>query len=73
MARVSGPWGAVAWLSGYNAEKTLAGAAFLIGSDIVLTCAHVIRDHLGLPTPTPPEPPRGTAGETRGRSGGRPR
>jgi tetratricopeptide (TPR) repeat protein len=35
----------------------LAGCAFLIGPDIVLTCAHVIGAHLGLPSPVPAEAP----------------
>ena len=53
MPRPTGPWCVIGWLAAHGAPDTLAGAAFLIGPDIVLTCAHVIRDHLGLATPTP--------------------
>ena len=56
MPRVVGPWTVVGWLAA-KGESTLAGAAFLIGSDIALTCAHVVRDHLGLTVPTPLEAP----------------
>jgi tetratricopeptide (TPR) repeat protein len=55
VARGSGPWGVIGWLAA--PDNTLAGAAFLIGSGIAVTCAHVVRDHLGLPNPTPPELP----------------
>jgi len=57
MPRPAGPWGIIGWLRVHGTKSDLAGAAFLIGSDIVLTCAHVVRDHLGLATPTPPECP----------------
>ena len=57
MARAAGPWTVVGWLGAQGTDGALAGAAFLIGSDIALTCAHVVRDHLGLGSPTPAEPP----------------
>ena len=47
-----GPSAVYGWLSlpGPNPclQKELAGAAFLLSSDLAVTCAHVIRDHLGL-------------------------
>jgi tetratricopeptide (TPR) repeat protein len=53
MPRPSGPWSVIGWLATPGPEPSLAGAAFLIGADILVTCAHVIRDDLGLPSPTP--------------------
>ena len=53
MARILGPWGVIGWLAAHGDTKALAGAAFLIRQDIAVTCAHVIRDHLGLGSPTP--------------------
>ena len=47
----------VGWLRAHATADGLAGCAFLIGRDIVLTCAHVIGAHLGLPKPVPEEPP----------------
>src|SRR5271154_4394335 len=52
-----GPGAVVGWLRAHATADDLAGCAFLIGPDIVLTCAHVIGAHLGLPTPVPTEPP----------------
>ena len=47
-----GPSAVYGWLSlpGPNPclQKELAGAAFLLSSDLAVTCAHAIRDHLGL-------------------------
>ena len=53
----SGPGAVVGWLRAHATADGLAGCAFLIGPDIVLTCAHVIGAHLGLPKPVPKEPP----------------
>jgi hypothetical protein len=36
----------------------LAGGAFLLEPDLVVTCAHVVRDHLGLGKTTPKRPPK---------------
>jgi hypothetical protein len=58
MPRAASPWGIIGWLRAHRTKSDLAGAAFLIRSDIVLTCAHV-RDHLGLATPTPLARPTG--------------
>lgn len=52
-----GPGAVVGWLRAYATADGLAGCAFLIGPDIVLTCAHVIGAHLGLTKPVPKEPP----------------
>src|SRR5271156_11337 len=52
-----GPGAVVGWLRAHDTTDDLAGCAFLIGPDIVLTCAHVIGAHLGLPNPGPKEPP----------------
>lgn len=52
-----GPGAVVGWLRAYDTADGLAGCAFLIGPDIVLTCAHVIGAHLGLPEEVPKEPP----------------
>ena len=53
-----GPGGGVGWLRAHATEGGLAGCAFLIAPDLVLTCAHVIGAHLGLPNPAPAEAPR---------------
>src|SRR5271154_828822 len=52
-----GPGAVVGWLRAHDTADDLAGCAFLIGPDIVLTCAHVIGAHLGLPKTVPKEPP----------------
>ena len=56
-----GPAAIYGWLSLPNAkresEKELAGAAFLLSNDLAVTCAHVVRDHLGLKK-TPPAAPQ---------------
>jgi hypothetical protein len=41
------PDAVVGWL-GIGETVELAGHAFLIGRNVALTCAHVVRDHLGL-------------------------
>jgi len=41
---------------GSDTQRELAGAAFLLDFDLAVTCAHVVRDHLGL-TATPAAPP----------------
>jgi tetratricopeptide (TPR) repeat protein len=50
----------VAWLRAAGGSTGLAGAAFLISPNLALTCAHVVRDHLGLENPTPRQRPTGT-------------
>ena len=57
MARPRGPNATVAWLRVKGRPEQVAGAAFLVASDLAVTCAHVVREHLSLGTPTPPEPP----------------
>jgi tetratricopeptide (TPR) repeat protein len=52
-----GPGAVVGWLRAHATADDLAGCAFLIGPDIVLTCAHVVGAHLGLPKPVPKDPP----------------
>jgi S1-C subfamily serine protease len=47
----------VAWLRAASDPNAVAGAAFLISADRALTCAHVVRDHLGLDKPTPQDRP----------------
>ena len=37
----------------------LAGGAFLLEPDLAVTCAHVVRDHLGLGKVTPKQAPKG--------------
>ncbi len=46
-----GPGAAVGWFAVSGKPEELAGAGFLIGRRLVLTCAHVVRDHLRLPEP----------------------
>lgn len=48
------PTAIYAWLAQHNDEKALAGGAFLLAPDIAVTCAHVVRDHLGLGVSNPP-------------------
>jgi hypothetical protein len=52
MSNDLGPAAVYGWLSlprpNPNLQKELAGAAFLLSSDLAVTCAHVVRDHLGL-------------------------
>lgn len=47
-----GPAAGYCWLglprSKPNSAVELAGAAFLLSSELAVTCAHVVRDHLGL-------------------------
>ena len=47
-----GPAAIYGWLAlpsrGSDTQKELAGAAFLLDADLAVTCAHVVRDHLGL-------------------------
>jgi Trypsin-like peptidase domain len=57
MAADMGPGAVVGWLRAHGTTDGLAGCAFLISPDIVLTCAHVLGAHLGLPKPVPTEPP----------------
>ena len=47
----------VGWLRAHGTADGLAGCAFLIGPDIVVTCAHVVGAHLGLQKPVPVDPP----------------
>ena len=59
MAADMGPNAIVGWLRVNATADGLAGCAFLIRPDIVLTCAHVVGVHLGLQPPVPKEPPTG--------------
>jgi hypothetical protein len=59
MALPRGPNATIAWLSANSDPHTVAGAAFMIAPDLAITCAHVVRDHLGLSKPTPSDPPQG--------------
>jgi trypsin-like peptidase len=52
-----GPGAVVGWLRDHATADGLAGCAFLIGPDVVLTCAHAIGAHLGLQKQVPAEPP----------------
>ncbi len=56
----SDPNASVAWLPPPPGRSGLAGAAFLVGDDIALTCAHSVRDHLGLGDSTPEARPEAT-------------
>lgn len=55
-----GPAAVYGWLSLpgplADSDKELAGAAFLLSAEVAVTCAHVVRDHLGLKA-TPKDPP----------------
>ena len=59
MYRRPGIGAPVGWLAAHGKKDELAGAAFLIGPNIALSCAHVVRDHLGLSTPTSAALPTG--------------
>ena len=50
----------VAWLHAGDDAERVAGNAFLVSPRLALTCAHVVRDHLGLGKPTPRELPDST-------------
>jgi tetratricopeptide (TPR) repeat protein len=50
----------IAWLRAADDPNAIAGAAFLVSPHLALTCAHVVRDHLGLGKPTPRQLPTGT-------------
>jgi tetratricopeptide (TPR) repeat protein len=50
----------VAWLHAAGDAGDIAGAAFLVSPNLALTCAHVVRDHLGLEKPAPRQLPTGT-------------
>jgi hypothetical protein len=56
MPRRLGPNAAVAWLGPPLGRQGIAGQAFLVSEQLALTCAHVVRDHLGLDA-TPAERP----------------
>jgi hypothetical protein len=47
------PGAAVGWLRAKSPADGLAGCAFLVTPDLVLTCAHVVAEHLGLDNPAP--------------------
>jgi V8-like Glu-specific endopeptidase len=51
MASEYGPNASVAWLSAKADAQQVAGAAFLVNSRLAVTCAHVVRDHLGHEAP----------------------
>jgi diguanylate cyclase (GGDEF)-like protein len=57
MTYLHGPNASVAWLKAKDDPRAVAGAAFLIESDLALTCAHVVRDHLGLDKRSPVNAP----------------
>ena len=57
MAKRLGPNHAVAWLGPPAGAQGVAGQAFLVGEQVALTCAHVVRDHLGLGPTTPADRP----------------
>ena len=61
MADDLGPAASYCWLSlprsKPNAVVELAGAAYLLSAELVVTCAHVVRDHLGFEA-TPVKPPQ---------------
>ena len=59
MRRLNNTNASVAWLPPPAGHGGLAGAAFLVGEDVALTCAHTVRDHLGLGEVIPAEPPDG--------------
>jgi Trypsin-like peptidase domain len=50
----------IAWLRAANDPNAVAGAACLISPHLALTCAQVVRDHLGLSKPTPYQLPTDT-------------
>src|SRR4051794_3209280 len=52
-----GPAAIYGYMSLPERPDSLAGGAFLIGIDVVVTCAHVVRDHLGLGKVTPEQAP----------------
>ena len=52
------PTAIYAWLARHDDPEKLAGAAFLLAPRLALTCAHVVRDHLGLGQETPPGAPQ---------------
>ena len=58
MTAEHGPNATVAWLCTKTDPKQVAGAAFLVSPQLAVTCAHVIRDHLGLGAETPTVAPR---------------
>jgi hypothetical protein len=57
MPHPGGANAAVAWLRAASDPNSIAGAAFLVSADRALTCAHVVRDHLGLGEPALREVP----------------
>ena len=59
MGRDLGPGAVVGLFQAYHDPDELAGCGFLIGPDLVLTCAHVIGAHLGLQSPVPARAPTG--------------
>src|SRR5229473_8392489 len=59
MTNEVGPAACVGWLSLPGATGKLAGHAFLIGPSVAVTCAHVVREHLGLGKETPSARPDG--------------
>src|SRR5690349_20710952 len=60
MVRRPGTNALVAWLRAADDPVQTAGAAFLVGPEVAMTCAHVVREHLQLGRPTPRERPTGT-------------
>jgi hypothetical protein len=60
MPRRLSPNAAVAWLAPPPGKQGVAGQAFLVSEQVALTCAHVVRDHLGLGDVTPSSLPAAT-------------
>ncbi len=60
MPRRLSPNAAVAWLAPPPGRQGVAGQAFLVSEQVALTCAHVVRDHLGLGDVTPSSLPAAT-------------
>jgi subtilisin family serine protease len=54
-----GPTAIYGYMSLPTSRSELAGGAFLLAPDLAVTCAHVVRDHLGLGSVTPDEAPHG--------------
>ncbi|MEM9670708.1 MAG: serine protease [Pseudomonadota bacterium] len=48
MGHFPGANAAVAWLQAHDRSDEVAGNAFLLSRNLACTCAHVVRDHLGI-------------------------
>ena len=56
---IIGPAAIYAWMAEAGTPGKLAGGGLLLAPDLAVTCAHVVRDHLGLGSATPDDPPCG--------------